>query len=77
MIDFTRGLKETPVFFIPISETFHFKEWKSINLIRTAQKRLFEFSFLGQSRKVEKTHLRQLARGVKVELVGNKPHKLL
>ena len=32
MIDFTRRSKETPVFFIPICETFHFKEWKPINL---------------------------------------------
>ena len=71
------GAFNSPVIFIPICETFHLEEWKSINLIKTAQKRLFELSSLGQSRKVGKTHLRQLACSVKVELVGNKPHKLL
>ena len=71
------GAFDSPVLFTPVCETFHLKEWKSINLIKTAQKRLLEFSFLGQNIKVEKAHLRQLARSVKVELVANKPHELL
>ena len=67
MIDFTRRSKETPVFFIPISETFHFKEWKPINLNTKRSVKIKNF----------KSDLRQGASAVKVHVVCDQPHKLL
>ena len=69
MIDFTRRLKETPVFFIPICETFHFKEWKPINLQ--------EKTLTSKIANLSKPHLRQGAGSVKVQVVCDQPYKLL
>ena len=69
MIDFTRRLKETPVFFIPICKTFHFKEWKPINL----QEKTLTIKVANLS----KPHLRQGAGSVKVQVVCDQPYKLL
>ena len=69
MIDFTRRLKETPVFFIPICETFHFKEWKPINLQ--------ENTLTIKTANLFKPDLRQGAGSFKVHVVCDQPDKLL
>ena len=44
---FSRRCKwDSPVLFIPICETFHLEERKTINLIKAAQTEIFEFEFL-------------------------------
>ena len=69
LIDFTRRSKETPVFFIPICKTFHFKEWKPINL----QEKTLSIKIAN----LFKPDLRQGASAVKVHVVCDQPHKFL